>query len=215
MVDIQPAQAFDFPQAWAFYSPRKDEVDVDEVVTDPVHAGEAHLRHEGHASLRRRDVVRAAFPDQCDEALEQIATDVALTAEELLEGVGTTGMGQVLRHQLRATARAFPERSGSNASGGRLLRTWERHGQRYILRAGRGVRDPTSARRRWPQNTRRSRATRNCLPSSSGSCRASCHQSMMDSNGANAPPAATKRKRRRLSAAQKNGSTGQLVRRRG
>src|SRR5262249_3854677 len=116
VVHVQPPQSFDSAESWAFKRARQDEMHVDEAIADAVHAGEPHRGHERHACLGRRDLVWPARRDQRGEAFEEIAADVALALEELLDRVGAASVGQVPGNQLRAATRAFPE-GGHQRSG--------------------------------------------------------------------------------------------------
>jgi hypothetical protein len=106
---------FDSPESQAIDGPWKNEVHVDKVVANPVYASEPNCRHEGHAGLRWRDFVWAAFLDQSNKAPEEVATDLGLTLQELLDRVWATGVRQVSGNQLRATTGAFPELGGASA----------------------------------------------------------------------------------------------------
>jgi hypothetical protein len=115
VVHMELAQVFDLPESLAIDGPWKNEVHVDEVVTNPVHAREPNCRHEGHAGLRRGDFEWAALLDQSNKAPEEVAADLGLTLEELFNRVWATGVRHVLGNQLRATAGAFPELGGASA----------------------------------------------------------------------------------------------------
>src|SRR5215510_10554697 len=103
---MQLAQVFDSAKSRALNGPRKDEMHVDGVAADAVHAGEAHGRHDRDAGLRRCELVWAALRDQRHEAPEEVAADVGLTLEELLDRVDATGVGQIPCNQFRAATRA-------------------------------------------------------------------------------------------------------------
>jgi len=85
VMHVQLPEMIHFAESRTLNDARENEVDVDEIGADAVHACEAHGRHEGDSRLRRCDIVRAAPRNECAEALEEIAADVTLALEELLD----------------------------------------------------------------------------------------------------------------------------------
>jgi len=97
---VEFAHGFHPPKTSTPDCSRKNEVHINRVFVDSVHARESNLGQEGDARFSGSNIIRPALANERNKPLEQSSSHFAFSGEELFDGVVTTGMCQIARYQL-------------------------------------------------------------------------------------------------------------------